>query len=191
MSFPVPMRTIRVMFLSPADNDPWINRLVARIDPPFCHVEIEFDDSSTGPCLASSIYAGETVFMKRRTFANPNYTTVTLHVDEANYKRIMRFCETEAHDSVGFDETGMYLSWFGPWCPCLSWSCRPATTRRTFCSKHVTQALQAGNVPEVIGLDACRVRPSQLYKILNTSKRRCFSTVPYKMNLMSMRVQTI
>ena len=40
-------RTIRVLFLRSDIHDHWMNRLVASFDPPFCHVEIDFDMSHT------------------------------------------------------------------------------------------------------------------------------------------------
>lgn len=186
------MRTIRVMFLEAVPNDPFVNRIVSRIDPPYCHVELEFDDNTQGPCLASSIFAGETVFFKRRTFSNPNYTTITLHVEDSSYARIVKFCEQKAKGNVQFDSWGMYSSWLaacipGPLRRCLAPVC--FQTNRTFCSRFVTEALQAGDIPEVRGVDACLMRPSLLHKRLSTSTRKCFSTVPYKMLLMTQRVQ--
>eukprot|EP00961_Rhodomonas_salina_P139235 1873854-Rhodomonas_salina.1 len=81
------MRSIRVLFLRATQQDPWMNRAVSYLDPPFCHVEVEFDTppvardhllglmpAARATPVATSIYANETVFLRPRTFANPNYT---------------------------------------------------------------------------------------------------------------------
>lgn len=184
------MKTIRIMFLCADRSDPLLNRLVSWIDPPYCHVEIEFDDSNTGPCLASSIYAQETVFFRRRTFANPLYNILTLHVEDPDYRKIYSFCEKASKEMVEFDNVGMHMSLVRSVIPdyALSFLCPCAwfteTKKSTFCSKHVCEALQAGNVKDLKGVDSRTMRPSLLYKILSRSQNQCFSSVPYKVNLL-------
>jgi hypothetical protein len=38
-------RLILVAFYPPAQDDPWLNRLVASVDGPSCHVELAFPES--------------------------------------------------------------------------------------------------------------------------------------------------
>lgn len=174
------MRTIRVMFMQPKENDASMNRLVAWADPPYCHVEIEFDNNRNGPCLASSIYAGETVFMRERTYANPNYSTITLHVEDIAYQRIFNYCKKAAKSGVPFSSSAMYVSYLNN-----SWiSACCGHKNGTFCSMYVTEALQAGNVMELRGIDARTMSPSLLYRILKASQSTCLSVVPYKMNVL-------
>ncbi len=169
------MRSVRVLFLRAAPDDHWVNRLVSALDPPFCHVEIEFDLG--GGALASSIYASETVFLKQRTFANPNYAIVTLNVSDAAFERMLAFARQASERETGFSATAMYLS-FLPHC------CNTLGTGRTFCSAYVTSILQVGGVQEVRGLAPCRTRPSTLFQVLARAQQQSFSTVPYKMNLL-------
>jgi hypothetical protein len=174
------MRSVRVLFLRAAPDDHWVNRLVSALDPPFCHVEIEFDLGSGGGelgALASSIYADETVFLKQRTFANPNYAIVTLNVTDAAFDRMLAFARRASEREVAFSASAMYLS-FLPHC------CNTLGSDRTFCSAYVTSVLQVGGVQEVRGLVPCRMRPSSLFQILARAQQQSFSTVPYKMNLL-------
>eukprot|EP00960_Hanusia_phi_P018129 533121-Hanusia_phi.AAC.1 len=67
------MRTIQLLFYKAQADDHAINRVVAMLDPPFVHVELRFEDG-----IASSIFAGEVLFFRPRTFANPHYAIETL-----------------------------------------------------------------------------------------------------------------
>lgn len=252
------MKTVRVLFLRSTATDHWINRTVSYWDPPFCHVEIEFevpvgrlphdgygipshqwgqrDHNAQGTaasgypfpgdipcaanmysslpsmptvtesdkqhtCVASSVYNGETVFMKQRRFANPNYTIISLLVSDTQFKKMYAFCEHRTASSVAFNQTAMVCAF----CPFLSkMLCRTSveTGPDTFCSEHVTLVLQAGNIPEVSQHLASTVTPSRLYKLLANGKTaavgaargkravQCFSTVDYKIDLME-RVGTV
>jgi hypothetical protein len=180
------MRSVRVLFLRAAPDDHWINRLVSTLDPPFCHVEIEFDLCGRAApdafpaelcTLASSIYANETVFLKQRTFANPNYAIVTLNVGDAAFDRMLQYARRASEQEVAFSGAAMYLS-FLPHC------CNTLQAGRTFCSAYVTSVLQAGGVQEVRHLTPCRVRPSTLFHVLSGAQQQSFSTVPYKMGLL-------
>lgn len=199
--------TIRVLFLRAEKDDHWINRLVSWIDPPFCHVEIEFEcikgqlpHSSTGGAqftapstqnhavtIASSVFSGDTVFLRPRTFANPNYTVLSFLVNQKQFERMYKFCEFRVNTETGFDETAMCCAMS----PCLSRLCLsrsyPETQPRTFCSEHVTLTLQAGGIDAVRDADARHMTPSRLHKLLTSPHakiQRCFSTVNFKMNLM-------
>jgi hypothetical protein len=172
------MRVVRVLFLRAVSGDPWVNRLVSALDPPFCHVEIEFETSGgLGAAMASSIYAGETVFLRPRSFANPNYTIVTLNVTDAAFARMYEYAQRAAGRETRFSSAAMYLSFLPPGCQALG-------AEHTFCSAYVTSVLQAGGLHETRRLVAGRMRPSTLHRVLATAQQQSFSTVPYKMNLL-------
>jgi hypothetical protein len=94
---------VMLMFYKPIKEDPWINRLVAWVDKPFSHVEIAFEDG-----LASSIFAGETVFCKQRTFSNPQYASYTITVSNEQVKLLKLFCQRASNLGIHFDKVGMY-----------------------------------------------------------------------------------
>lgn len=188
------MKTVRVLFLRATAADPWMNQLVSWLDPPFCHVELEFDMSqetatfaqlaagmpslSRPHTLASSVYAGESVFLRPRSFANPNYTVLTLNVTDRAFERMLAMASESAAAGVSFCGRSMYLSYF-PFC------CNTLPPGKTFCSAYVTQVLKTGGVPEAQSLRPERMRPSTLYRVLQSANQQCFSSVPYKINLIS------
>lgn len=232
------MRTVRLLFLKATDDDHWMNRLVSKLDPPFCHVELDFDmtdlehiakgipfsvtqgsalckpvlsashantrtldsldvsflvspetrtqppDTTKNPhgqntSLASSIYSGETVFLRPRTFANPNYTVLTLLVTDRQFDAMLKFCVAEAKNQRPFNQMAMVASFL----PCRTMGAIRDISKGTFCSEHVTRALQAGSVSEVRTEAPHMMRPSTLYRIFSQSRHKCFGTVPYKMGL--------
>lgn len=94
---------VMLMFYQPKPSDPWLNRAVAWVDGPFSHVELGFSDGH-----ACSIFGGEKVFMKKRTFANLQYSMHSIAMSTAEVHEIRRFCHAAAEAEVGFDEVGMY-----------------------------------------------------------------------------------
>jgi hypothetical protein len=184
------MRTIRVLFLKPDVGDHWMNRLVAYIDPPYCHVELEFETMTLGTngqnvsgTIATSIFNGETIFMRPRTFANPKYEVVSILVSNDSFNKIYGYCNAKCNSNVTFDNIGMILSYF-------PFTFRSAPTDKTFCSSYITSALQCGGIDEVKHLKPERTSPSTLYKIMQKCNGRCFSTVPFKMQLMNSKTLT-
>lgn len=130
--------------------------------------------------IASSVYSGETVFLKPRTYANPHYTILTFTVTDTQFKRMFDFCMTQVNKHVAFDEVRMYSLY-------LPRIIRGLIPRRgTFCSEYITMALQAGGMQEVANTDASTTSPSALHRIMSQKRSthtQCFSTVPHKMNL--------
>lgn len=190
------MRCVRLLFLRAAADDHWLNRLVSHLDPPFCHVELEFDMPPpavlstvlpaalgsvlpTAATLATSLYAGEAVFLRPRTFANPNYTILTLNVSDTAFARMLRLAAETTERGVRFDSHAMC-------CSILPCSCCPRLRAdRTFCSAYVTVLLQEGGVRGVERLAPERTRPSTLYRLLSDSQQQCFSSVPYKLSMLT------
>eukprot|EP00960_Hanusia_phi_P078147 768787-Hanusia_phi.AAC.1 len=165
------MRTIQLLFYRVQPVDHWINRLVALLDPPFVHVEVCFEDG-----MASSIFAGERVFFRHRTYANPHYAIETLPVDPTGYNAMYAYCQQRAASGVDFDNLGMVLAAL-PVC----WHTPPD---RTFCSRHVAEVLQAGKVPEFLLLTPHRTTPTMIHKAARASNRTFFSSVPFKIGLL-------
>ena len=194
------MRTIRLLFLKATEGDPWINRLVSHLDPPFCHVEIEFDMTGGPPAntvcdlkffanvsgaprgssqaVASSIFAGESVFIKTRTFANPNYTILTLTVSDQAFTKMYNAAQAAAARGDSFSTPAMVRSWF----PCC---CNSLPRGKTFCSAYVTSLLQVGDVREVQGVNPANMRPSSLFRLIHEAPQQCFSSVSYKVASMT------
>lgn len=156
---------VNVLFLESREDDVWMNRLTAALGgwvhgkPGFCHVEICFPDHRQG-FMSSSIYQNETVTLtSSKTFANPGYVIQSLAVSAEELQAIRGFVEASHTDGVRFDGVGMMLAslplhWYG--CP----------KNKTFCSRYVTEALQAAKIGCVQGVNAGTVTPTRLHKLL-------------------------
>ena len=166
--------TIAFLFPESADND-WFNLLVAKVSQHgCCHVELVFEDD-----MSFSIFANSKLFFKPRTFANPEYKLVSLSVSNMEYMAAYSYCAAAMSHEITFNELGIYAAYLQP-CPMLY--TRPSVeTGHTFCSKIVTEALQAGGLPEAEYLEPCRTTPSVLYEALHASGRRVHHSVTFKM----------
>ena len=69
--------SVRVWFYNPQQDRTtsynFINKIVAGLTPPFCHVELQFPDGD-----ACSIVMHDTVRMRKRTFDEEYYTCVSI-----------------------------------------------------------------------------------------------------------------
>jgi hypothetical protein len=180
---------VMLCFYTPSAQDVWVNRAVASLGQHrFCHVEMRFDDG-----YATSIFAGESVFYRKRSYSNPNYTLLTILVSDKQERDLKKIAQEAANGRVQFDHCGMYAAT----CPCLSivydamcgckWSssaCK-AIVEPTFCSKYVTSLLHIVQVPEVSHLNASSTTPSMLYNSLRGTPMICWDTVPFKMSFLS------
>lgn len=174
---PVGHRVIILAFLFPGqDEKSRLNRMVARVSQhATCHVELVFEDD-----MAFSIFAGETVFFKRRTFANPCYSLLSVSVTQAEYSSLYSFCQAAATQEIGFTDVGMVMSYLQPtYCP-VFYTTPSSESGLTFCSKIVAEALQFGGVPEVDHLVPCTTTPSCLYAAFLESPRRILSSVGHR-----------
>lgn len=167
---------LTLAFVRPGDKDPVFNHIVARMcKHSICHAELVFEDN-----LAFSIYAGQRVFFRPRTFSNPDYELISLAVSPTEYQSAYCFCKQAAENDIGFTDTGMLAAYFQPkGCPCINTSSSLATGH-TFCSKIVTEALQFAGVSEVDALTPCTTTPSCLYEAVKDSQRKLLCSVPYK-----------
>lgn len=182
--------SIHVLFLQPTPGDAkehLLNRLTSMLGEKvhskgFHHAEIVIPDVEN-PCsfLSSSIYNGETVSLtKTKTFANPGYTVTTFTVSSKELACIRHYLHESKRMQLGFDGLGMYLA-------ALPFQLGPRSSRRTFCSKHVTMALKAGGIGAVQHLNENIVTPSKLYKVLQEkipSSRKVAGSVTFKQQSM-------
>lgn len=164
-------RKVNCMFYKPKDDDPLINRIVAYWKGPFSHVELSFEDG-----VASSIFRGETVFFNPKNYSNPNYTVLSIAIGDKEYERIRGFCEDAHKKTVAFSMVGMIMS-------LLPWQLLPTSEKHTFCSRFVTEALQAGNVSLVRDLNPSLTSPSRLHEVLSKDESKVLDTVPGRLRL--------
>lgn len=173
-----PQRVLTLAFLRPGPDDPPFNHLVAKAcKHGICHAEIVFEDS-----MAFSIFAGQSLFFKQRTFSNPEYELISLSVSDSEYSAAYAFCRQAAQYDIHFTDAGMLAAYFQPKrCPCVN-TAASLHSGATFCSKIVTEALQSAGVSEVEHLNPCTTTPSCLYDAVRDSQRKLLNSVPYKCN---------
>jgi len=166
---------VTAAFLFPVgwDND-WFNLFVAGISAnSCCHVELVFEDD-----MAFSIFSQSNLFFRRRSFANPQYRLVSLSVTPEQYSKAYRFCADAVRHDIAFNEMGIYTAYMQP-CP-MFYTGSSQEEGMTFCSKIVTEALQAAGIKEVDDLTPCTTTPSTLYTALSYSDRKIGHSLSFK-----------
>ena len=178
---------IHVLFLEPAPDDHWLNRLTSSLGERihgkgFCHVEICIPAGRSGGTegyVSSSIYNGESVTMtQKKTFANPGYTVHTEMVSTRQLQCISDGISEANRRQMSFDPVGMVLSM-------LPFPLGMTNDSKTFCSRYITELLQMGNVggEGIQSLDARTTTPSKLHRILkNSVDVGVVGTVSHKQN---------
>jgi hypothetical protein len=155
---------IYLLFYKPTATDPFQNRLVAFFNGPYCHVEMAFpelhgDEPWEKEVWGTSVYQGESIFLKPKTYQRDGYFSFALEVTQAQRIKIKEYCRQQAEREVMFCKWAMYLSYL------------PVQLLRregTFCSKHVSSALQMGQVEGFHNVNPNLVTPSSLYRMLLT-----------------------
>lgn len=168
---------LTLAFLRPVPDDHWVNRLTGYVSAhPFCHVELYFE--SIHMCF--SIVWGETACFRSKNLSNPNYSLVSLSVTSKEYDACLEYCRSAGGLGLGFDDRGMWASWF-PSALCCA-SCEPSSQhkRMTFCSKIITEALQFAGLHEVEHLTPAAATPSRLFECVRASSRIACNSVPSK-----------
>ncbi len=174
---PARQRILIIAFLFPNGSDnPALNKFVAKMSKyKTCHVELVFEDD-----MAFSIFAGNNVFFKQRSFSNPDYSLISLSIPQEEYSALYNFCQSVVTHNLGFTDLGMIFSYFQPTqCPFYN-TASSVQVGYTFCSKIVTEALQFAGTPEVDHLIPCTTTPSCLYGAFKDSPRKILSSVHYK-----------
>ena len=154
---PLRMPLINAYFYEPGNGDKWLNHVVTRYDPPFSHIDLQFEDG-----MASSVFQYENVYWKQRRFRNPNYRRVTVSVDQGPYKKAYNLCAERAKQGFAFDAVGMYSL------PIVS-VFSLERDKKTFCSKHCTEVLQLAGLRSVAEAIPAHMTPSAVYRLLATS----------------------
>lgn len=170
---------IYLLFYRPASDDHFQNRLVAFFDAPFCHVEMAFPEKYgiepwEKEVWGTSIYQGDFIFYKTKTYQREGYFSFAIEVTRAQSIKIKKYCQMQAESNVPFSKLAMY---------CAYLPIQLFEVQGSFCSKHVTMALQEGGVSDVMQLNPCLVTPSSLYKtlLLKSRKSPIVQVVPSKM----------
>lgn len=179
---------IMLCFYTPTPQDVWVNRAVAVVGRHrFCHCELRFDDG-----FATSIFAGEQVFYRKRTYSNPNYTLLSMLVSARQERALKAIAEEHAQGNVTFDACGMYAAVspcmagvYAVLCGCVCCDRGSARLKPTFCSSYVTHLLQRVGIQEVALLNPRSTTPSMLYDAVHRTPMVCWDTVPFKMTMIS------
>ena len=143
---------IRVYFYDPQnDEEGFVNKLVASMDPPFCHVEFQVPSGK-----ACSIYMKRNVHFRHRTFSNPAYTCLYVHCSQEQIDGAEITIQNIMQQDLQFSTTAMLGAHYGiDLCP----------EGHTFCSKVVCDILQTVHIlPETLNCNV--ISPSKLYQIL-------------------------
>ena len=147
-------QTLRVWFYDPReDPQGLVNKVVARLDGPFCHCEVQFPDT-----VAFSVYMGTQVVSKARAFDPARYTCVRVFCSRSDMLLARQCAESSTTQSFSMMQMLLALA-PGTW---------PAASDAggTFCSKLVGKVLQAAHALPA-NTDVQRVTPSGLHRILH------------------------
>jgi hypothetical protein len=173
---PTDRAQICLLFYKPTVSDPFQNKLVSFFDGPFCHVEMAFlerfgEELWEKDVWGSSIYQGETVFFKPKTYKRDGYVSFGIEVTVNQMHKVRSYCRQQTESKVPFCIRSMYAAYL-PF--------QLMNTEATFCSKHVASALQYGGVYNNIGLNPALTTPSKLYRLL-TQHSPILQVVPSRM----------
>jgi hypothetical protein len=169
------MKTLRVWFYDPAaDSEGFVNKLVSRLDSPFCHVEVQLSDDRS-----CSIYMGSKVLLRPRTFDSPNYSC--LHVPCSDVQHTLATGHAEHMYSQGLTFSSLQMT------SCFLWSPASSSPYHTFCSKLVTEILQQAGVLGT-NIDAQKTSPSALHRLLEplSQQKRVVVKIPAAQRTMAL-----
>ena len=151
------MQSVDVWFYNPeADPSGMINKIVAKLDSPFCHCEVQLNNG-----LAASIYMNSQASARQRNFSNPAYTRVRIPCTPANHSQATSAIAALVEAKPEFSMKGMVGSYYGEnWCP----------DNHTFCSKLVADVLVAAKLlpPDT---ETATITPSGLHRMLTNSQK--------------------
>jgi hypothetical protein len=181
-------RLIIVAFYSPLKDDPWLNRLVATVDGPSCHVELAFPECLFGTrnenasMDAVCVYFGETVEIVKKRYSKDSYKLFYVPVSLQQWTLMRDKATLLSKSNVTFSRYAM-LATFVPLLPTFSVN---TDHNATCCSILTTQLLQHGGVIEK-SINARRTTPSLLAKLLKQSTHIpsfCFGISPIRLEKM-------
>jgi len=147
------MVKLRVWFYDPSkDSNGLFNKLVSKLDGPFCHCELQFPDDAS-----CSIYMGTRVTLKKRSFDPTNYTCVAVMCSKKEQEAAQLAAAQHQQRGTPFSALAMSYS--------MLWMLMAPTSDTTFCSKLVADLLKTANVlPQSFVSE--RITPSALHCVL-------------------------
>lgn len=144
------MSELKLFFYTPKNETCSVNAWVARLDGPFCHVEMQFPNG-----LSCSIVMDSTVRLIPRSFDPCFYTGVKIKTSKDRVQTALKLARqmTEAKLRFGFYESST--------APPL------ADASRTYCSKLMRDILSQSEImPEHFSATRILLTPSALYRNL-------------------------
>lgn len=144
------MSELKLFFYTPTNETCSVNAWVARLDGPFCHVEMQFPNG-----LACSIVMDSTVRLIQRTFDPCFYTGVRIKTSKDRVQAALKLAREVTQAKVGF---GFYES-------TTPAPLSPAS--RTYCSKLMRDILRQSEImPNHFSATLTLLTPSALYRNL-------------------------
>ncbi len=146
---------LRVAFYKPQNDglEPFINRLTEFISGKFVHCELVFPSNES-----CSIYQGEQVFIKKKTFGRDSWIFKSVSVSERQHVLIRAFCNKQKRLQVGFNKSGLIR--------CTTPFPRSTDQSCWFCSELIISALQAGGMCK--NIDSSMTTPTALFEYLQS-----------------------
>ena len=147
------MPRVRLWFYNPSqDTSGWLNKVVSRLDPPYCHCELQFADD-----VACSIYMGTAAGMRRRSFDVSSYDCVEVPCTAQEHAAMYATAAAIVAHEVQFSTLRMT--------GCMLWMPVSDNERFTFCSKLCVDILQSAQVLPA-PVEPGKTTPSGLHRLL-------------------------
>ena len=153
------MPYLKVWFYDPSGDDEGVlNHLVARLDGPYCHCEVQFTDQK-----ACTVYMNSPIIFKQRAFDREMYTCVMLACTAAQEIKDKDFIDRQMQQNVTFSTLAMSLAMMPTVVPYMG--------KGTFCSKLCADILIEGGLLEA-GVKTDKLSPSALHRLISTTSPR-------------------
>lgn len=117
------------------------------------------------------------MFCHRKNYDRTGYVSIGLRVSAPQFANMLRFCQDCAQRQIGFDQTGMYLSYVNMGAS----GKESAMSNKTFCSKYVTDVLRIGGVEAARELDPSTTTPSKLFRHVQASLGKVITVTPNRL----------
>lgn len=140
-------------------HEPLMNRLTRWLTGEFVHCEMVFVDEQSPKHNAScSVWAGENVFYKPKTFGRDGWSYLSINVPTETATEMRNWCKEQAAKNLPFNKWGFYraLTPFPRYTDGTCW----------FCSELCTACLQKGGYFETSVPST--MTPTHLWKMMNT-----------------------
>jgi len=150
--------TLCVAFYRPeSSEEPLINRITSFITGQFSHCELLFRDPKSGrQNLASSIYQGERIFLRNKTFGRVSWSFKNIQITSKQADAMRGFCSAAAQKDIPFNLAGLMR--------CCTPFPRPTDHSCYFCSEYLICAFQAAGLFQAA--NPAMVTPSGLFDML-------------------------